>query len=263
MRPTAILAKERPSRLVALPEVLARSGLDVWLTPPLYHLSDQSPIWADLGRLQRPLLFVQTIYPRAMEALARRHGVWRDDSRALDARAWESAEGLVAGLPEAWKAVGEGVLRMVEGVAGVRWYPLMDEARCTHCGACHQFCLFGVYELDERGNVCIAHPDQCKPGCPACSRICPEGALIFPLYARDAAIAGAPGQFPKPDAAARKMYYARTGATCPACGCSGRPVTKPDVAVCEECGRACIGAQIRDELDALLDGLDRLQGGRN
>src|SRR4029077_7187755 len=33
--------------------------------------------------------------------------------------------------------------------------------------------------------------DQCKRGCPACSRVCPEHAIMFPDY-KTPAIAGAP-----------------------------------------------------------------------
>lgn len=60
------------------------------------------------------------------------------------------------------------------------WYPVIDRARCTHCGQCFQFCLFGVYEKDEQGRVVVAKPGSCKNNCPACARICPEAAIIFP-----------------------------------------------------------------------------------
>ena len=83
---------------------------------------------------------------------------------------------------------------------------------------------------------------------------------MFPLYDKDPAIAGAPGQFPKPDAAARKMYYARTGLQCPRCGQTGKPPSKTGAAVCEECGRPVVvkGGE-PDALDALIDGLERMQ----
>ena len=99
-----------------------------------------------------------------------------------------------------------------------RWYPIVDESRCTGCLNCLQFCLFGVYEQDAQGRPIVRHPDQCKPGCPACSRVCPQSAIMFPLYEKDAAIAGAPGQWVTLDSAARKMFYARTGKPCPVCG---------------------------------------------
>jgi len=265
MRPTVILVQDFPGLHMAdLPQQLSQAGFDVWLAPNLYHVSEDGDIWKELAGLTAGVAFLQSLYPRAIEALVRRHGAWREGCKAMDLRAWESSGRLVAELRNAIpRPDGQGVIRTMDAPAGVRWYPVVDEGRCTHCGSCHQFCLFGVYALDGEGRVCIVHPDQCKPGCPACSRICPQGALMFPLYDRDEAIAGAPGQFPKPDAAARKMYYARTGAACPACGQSGKRASKPGVPVCGECGRVCATENERDELDALLDGLEQLQEGRH
>jgi NAD-dependent dihydropyrimidine dehydrogenase PreA subunit len=60
------------------------------------------------------------------------------------------------------------------------WYPVIDQTRCTNCGQCFQFCLFGVYEKDDAGKVFVANPQACKNNCPACARICPEAAIIFP-----------------------------------------------------------------------------------
>lgn len=78
------------------------------------------------------------------------------------------------------------------------WYPIIDYSRCNQCLQCLEFCLFGVYETDAKGNLVVMNPDACKPGCPACSRVCPEMAIIFPLYEDDAAIAGAEGEEIKP-----------------------------------------------------------------
>jgi NAD-dependent dihydropyrimidine dehydrogenase PreA subunit len=63
------------------------------------------------------------------------------------------------------------------------WYPVIDRDRCTNCGQCFEFCLFGVYEKDEEGRVIVAKPESCKNNCPACARICPEAAIIFPKTA--------------------------------------------------------------------------------
>lgn len=265
MRTTVVIAEAAlPSQRADLPRELSQAGLDVWLTPNLYHVPEESEVWKELAGLLAGVVFLQPLYPRAMEALARRQNAWREGCTAIDVRAWESEADRLAELQgSAGKADGCGVVCRLEVPVGERWYPVVDERRCTHCGSCHQFCLFGVYALDGQGRVRIVHPDQCKPGCPACSRICPQGALMFPLYARDDAIAGAPGKFPKPDAAARRMFYARTGATCPVCGQLGKPVSKPGVPVCDECGRARAASVERDELDVLLDGLEQLQEGRN
>ncbi len=60
------------------------------------------------------------------------------------------------------------------------WFPVIDYDRCTGCGQCHDFCLFGVYGRDADGRVRVTHPESCKNNCPACARICPETAIIFP-----------------------------------------------------------------------------------
>jgi Pyruvate/2-oxoacid:ferredoxin oxidoreductase delta subunit len=72
-----------------------------------------------------------------------------------------------------------------------RWYPVIDYSRCTNCMECIDFCLFGVYGVDSADRINVENQDNCKRGCPACSRVCPEQAIIFPDY-KTAAIAGAP-----------------------------------------------------------------------
>ncbi|MFO0938246.1 MAG: ferredoxin family protein [Gemmataceae bacterium] len=73
--------------------------------------------------------------------------------------------------------------------AGRRWYPVIDYSRCTNCLECLDFCLFGVYGVDALDRIVTENQDQCKKGCPACSRVCPQQAIIFPEY-KSAAIAG-------------------------------------------------------------------------
>ncbi len=60
------------------------------------------------------------------------------------------------------------------------WFPVIDRDRCSSCGQCFEFCLFGVYEKDAAGRVQVVSPQSCKNNCPACARICPEAAIIFP-----------------------------------------------------------------------------------
>jgi len=73
----------------------------------------------------------------------------------------------------------------------VPWFPVIDHVRCVNCRQCLNFCLFGVYATDSDGHVKVARPHNCKTNCPACARICPEVAIIFPKYA-DGPISGAP-----------------------------------------------------------------------
>lgn len=69
------------------------------------------------------------------------------------------------------------------------WFPVIDYERCTTCGQCADFCLFGVYEKTEE-KIIVINPQGCKNNCPACARICPQTAIIFPKYKPGGAIGG-------------------------------------------------------------------------
>jgi len=62
------------------------------------------------------------------------------------------------------------------------WFPVIDYDRCTNCMQCLSFCLFGVYGVDDTDHIQVQNNDQCKTNCPACSRVCPEAAIMFPKY---------------------------------------------------------------------------------
>ncbi|MBM4142790.1 MAG: ferredoxin family protein [Lentisphaerae bacterium] len=72
----------------------------------------------------------------------------------------------------------------------VPWFPVIDQDRCRNCKQCLNFCVFGVYDLSPEGLVRVAQPRNCKNNCPACARICPAAAIIFPKCP-DAPINGA------------------------------------------------------------------------
>lgn len=93
------------------------------------------------------------------------------DVRGLDVGAVlelieEAREELGASAPSRW----------------VPWFPVIDYERCAGCRQCADFCLFGVYAMAEDGGVVVENPEQCKTNCPACSRLCPEVAILFPKY---------------------------------------------------------------------------------
>ena len=62
------------------------------------------------------------------------------------------------------------------------WFPVIDYDRCTNCMQCLSFCLFGVYGVDGEKRIEVQNNDNCKTNCPACSRVCPEAAIMFPKY---------------------------------------------------------------------------------
>ena len=247
-----------------LPAALAGRAVVLRLTPPLYHLPAAAPLWAELRADATPWTLITVLSARAARALLAGHGVDATTVRIISARECPSPEALGDALGE----LPAGTLQVHTDTAGEvapRWYPVLDKTRCVECGHCQQFCLFGVYERTPEGTVRVARPDQCKPGCPACARICPQSAIIFPLYAKDPAISGAPGQYVVLDAAGRKLFYHRTGAPCPVCGQRGA-FGQRGTASCAECGRplpaeTAAAPTAKDELDALLDELEELTGG--
>jgi len=64
----------------------------------------------------------------------------------------------------------------------IPWFPVIDYDRCKNCKQCLNFCLFGVYKLSAEGKVEVCKPANCKTNCPACARLCPQSAIIFPKY---------------------------------------------------------------------------------
>ena len=107
--------------------------------------------------------------------------------------AGEDVEGRVAVKFRSLNTVDEeSVATLVEGERTERgaarhgdwkpWFPVIDYDRCTNCMQCLSFCLFGVYGVDGDGKIQAQNHDNCKTNCPACSRVCPEAAIMFPKY---------------------------------------------------------------------------------
>ncbi len=136
----------------------------------------------------------------------------------FDMRRYDTAEALVAELGEivtqaTGKALGpvdsaalaaaERLLALEEDTR-LRWYPVVDYSRCGNCLECLNFCLFGVFGLSD-GRLVVEEPDACRPGCPACARVCPSQAIMFPQHG-EAFIAGDPTASPQaPDAESLKQ----------------------------------------------------------
>jgi ferredoxin len=151
----------------------------------------------------------------------------------------------------------------IEEKSGRRWYPVIDYSRCTNCMECIDFCLFGVYGVDKVETILVEQPDNCRKGCPACSRVCPENAIIFPQH-KTPAIAGAPVEI-----AGLKIDLSALF------GAPEKKESAAEAAIRERdeqlllAGRTAVGATVgiakrqenrpsepRDELDDLLDKLD-------
>ena len=159
-----------------------------------------------------------------------------------------NGNGIAADLPEPTKR---------------RWYPVIDYSRCTNCMECIDFCLFGVYGVDALDRILVEQQDNCKKGCPACSRVCPENAIIFPGH-KTPAIAGADGEVAGFKIDLSKLFGA------PSKSALELAVEERDIELVRD-GRDAVGmavgipkrqtskpARERDALDDLMDGLDSL-----
>jgi Pyruvate/2-oxoacid:ferredoxin oxidoreductase delta subunit len=87
------------------------------------------------------------------------------------------SDGVQAAVEEAAAELG-----VAERKAWKPWFPVIDFQRCTNCMQCLTFCLFDVYAVDAADKITVQHESNCKTDCPACSRVCPEAAILFPKY---------------------------------------------------------------------------------
>jgi NAD-dependent dihydropyrimidine dehydrogenase PreA subunit len=209
-------------------ELSRREDVVVILSPHLYDLAMEGPGVDLLRSVPGDMIVLAWLYPRAAYWLLDAHEVrgrlgptsslpeedmdrpaaeQSDDQPkrtiwCFDLRRYEKPERLLeeideiltsASFPSQLESVlgANGQARQVEEHTRPRWYPVIDYQRCNNCLECLNFCLFGVFSLDEDNSILIEQPDACRPGCPACSRICPEGAIMFPQH-KDPGIAGDP-----------------------------------------------------------------------
>lgn len=141
---------------------------------------------------------------------------------------------------------------------GRRWYPVIDYSRCTNCMECIDFCLFGVYGVDALDRILVEQQDSCKKGCPACSRVCPENAIIFPQH-KTAAIAGAEGEVSGLKIDLTKLFGGDTGESA-----IEMAVKERDRELILD-GREAVGMAVgikqkaREEIDQLIADLDALE----
>jgi len=73
-------------------------------------------------------------------------------------------------------------LQLPEPGKWVPWFPVLDYDRCAGCRQCADFCIFGVFDVSDEGQVRVVQPANCKTNCPACARMCRQVAIIFPKF---------------------------------------------------------------------------------
>lgn len=191
--------------------LMSRKSIDLTIVPHLYDLDPTGPTMGYLREIEGPMIVISWLYPRA--------AFWTLRTGGIEGRLGNGADDHDQGERPVWclgmhaKVDPKAILDDVDRIAGgntekllstadeiqeptrrteatrERWYPVIDRDRCSGCLECLNFCLFGVYGMDTEDNLLIEQADACRAGCPACSRICPEGAIMFPQHT-DPAIAG-------------------------------------------------------------------------
>ncbi len=135
---------------------------------------------------------------------------------------------------------------------------MIDYSRCTNCMECIDFCLFGVYGIDALDRILVEEQDNCKKGCPACSRVCPEHAIVFPQH-KTPAIAGADGGVSGVKIDLSKLFGGDSGLSA-----VEQAVQERDAELILD-GREAVGMSVgikqrdRDEFDELMDAFDALE----
>lgn len=194
--------------------------LEVVMIPHLSHLGSGHPARQFLQSVSGNLVFLSWLSPRAAFWLldflgvkgclgtptATTNGTPEVSNRSISCFALREGTGQESLVDQIKGILGQGLYgprnelppseqghwtaAQILEAPGRRWYPVIDYSRCTNCMECIDFCLFGVYGVDRQDRILVESPDSCKKGCPACSRVCPEQAIIFPDH-KTPAIAGA------------------------------------------------------------------------
>jgi len=207
------------------------------VTPHVYHLTSDSAAAARLRQAAGVGSVVAAwLYPRATRWILATHGLSVAPDHVFNLREFPSPHEAATRLAAAIHAEpGRARIEDLGAEEAPRWYPVIDYDRCSGCRQCLDFCLFGVYSANSSGEVVATQPDNCKPGCPACARVCPVGAIMFPEYDASATIAGGDGP----------AEEARTSPRSAGVSPASPPATPPT-------------GGGRDELDDLIDALDDL-----
>ena len=154
----------------------------------LYDVPESDKFAGHVHRLTDPVLILSWQSVRATQILVRKSGAKINWEQSVFVDLLETENDSVMRLMREFSdrfsetAGGENVMVEMSRPPVKRWYPIIDENVCVSCLECVNYCLFGVYTIDRNNRPLVTKPDSCRDGCPACSRVCPAGAIIFPEY---------------------------------------------------------------------------------
>ena len=189
-------AEKRAFEDAVIDGVRRLSGIRVLVVPEASHLSeDHAGLDALRTAADDTVVYASWLYPRAARWLLRSLGVDGDARGVYAFGDFDTPDALVDAFPRGDEDAPASV-DVIDAPARERWYPVLDYETCVNCHQCYDFCLFGVFTLNDDGYPAVTSGDNCKPGCVACARLCPKGAIMFPHHDGDAGIAGASGQKP-------------------------------------------------------------------
>ncbi len=301
-------ARQQDLHARLLERLRAYSGVTVRELPHLYDLEPYGPAMNYLRAVEGDLLVAAWMYTRAIQWVLAAHGIGgtigqtrffpaeemtesdqttqAESSGArtlwlIDLRPHHDPEPLLAEIER--MVIARGGPPMPKDSAAVsvaaaderideptrpRWYPVVDYSRCHTCMECLNFCLFGVFGLDPKARILVEQPNACRNGCPACARVCPSQAIMFPEH-QNPAIAGdvrGPasdlnadlvqlfGAFPAADLAHReRAEFVAEATPAQAAGPSGSSIAGDG----PRADRPAAHSAPRDDLDDLVDKLDQ------
>jgi NAD-dependent dihydropyrimidine dehydrogenase PreA subunit len=171
----------------AVLDTLKNAGLEVEIVPDLCRMcANQEPVlksWAEAETIK-----IIACYPRAVKWLFHTGGapLPREGVEFLNMRT-DSIEKITSSLLDGQLHLAKSKIESRKSESPpladwIPWFPVIDYDKCKNCKQCFNFCLFGVYELSREDKVEVKKPANCKTNCPACARMCPQSAIIFPKY---------------------------------------------------------------------------------
>ena len=194
--PTLVISRHRQERLEdsdTASLLAATFNVSVLDIPFLYDLPADHPVIERLRFLPQPAYFLVPLSQRSVKNLLDYFQIpytevfETPDAVSFPERGASDSEWGSNALGSS--KFSNGKLERFDEPLKPRWYPVIDDSKCNACLECVNYCLFGVYAIDNNSRPFVDQPDACRDGCPACARVCPSQAIMFPLY-EDRVIAG-------------------------------------------------------------------------